>query len=309
MTVTQATPFATPVVATNTDFWLRFTSSAALDPGNPGRVTATVELGNAGAANATQPVRFVLIGPFFANFANPSGFEYFKRYIVQNPDPRIPEMIEFEVPAAKLASQQGIDFDVVLDVLPNGPRIFDMIWGCIETTADTETTMLNNEGIGTVGAPIAPLPTQPPGTTATNYYFVSPPPRLSAGQSDYVQIYVGNAAHTLPSSDAIFVYVSPYRVKVNRPLATLTLRATFLHNETDIGIPDLMTFPVTKLLLPPDPNLLTMVLRLSLINIPVTNHGKAHSARSGKGYLAPTGNDFDIQPGIGMSGMRMIEPI
>jgi hypothetical protein len=302
-------PPTTPSVAVNVDFWLRFTSSSARDKENPTQVTVAVELGNAGAANATQPVRFVLISPFYANFANPSDLDYFNRYVVQNPSPQIPEMVEFEVPADKLASREGIHLEVPLDVIPNGPRIFDMVYGCIETTADNDTTLLNNEALGTVGVPIHPLADQPPGTTAVNYYFVVPPPRINPGQSGHFELHLGNAGNNGPSSDAVFIFVSPYRVKVNRAMATVGLQATFLHGETDVGIPDLMTFPVPRLLLPPDPNLLTLVTRLGLIHIPVTNYGNAHSARSGKGFLAAAGNDFDRQTDIAMNRMPIVEPI
>jgi hypothetical protein len=299
----------TTPVATETDFWLRFTSSSALDPANPTLVTVEVEVGNAGPQAATQPVSIVLITPFYANFDNPGGVTYFSRYIVQNPSPAIPEMVEFTIPASMLASRAGAQFNVPLDVLPNGPRIFDLIYGCIETTADTEITLLNNEALGTMGLPIAALPAQPAGTNAVNYYFVSAPPRLSPGQDGVFQLSVGNAGASAAGSDATFTFVSPYRVKVNRPQAVSTLGATFLHDETDPGIPDIMTFPVSSLLLLPDPSLLTAVDDLGLLNIPVINSGGAHSCRSGKGFLAANGNDFDTQPGISMARMPIIEPI
>jgi hypothetical protein len=294
---------------TETDFWLRFTSSSAADPSDPTLVTVSVEIGNAGSQPATQPVNFVLISPFYTIFDNPSSVSYFSRYIVQNANPAIPEMVEFSIPASDLASQGSAQLDVSLDVLPNGPRIFDMIYGCIETTADTEITLLNNEALGTMGVPIAALPAQPSGTNAVNYYFVYPPPRLAADEAGAFQLSVGNAGTSAPTSNATFTFVSPYRMKVNRPLASTTLGATFLHDETDPGIPDIMTFPVSQLLLNPDPNLLTAVSDLGLLNIPVTNSGGAHSCRSGKGFLAANGNDFDTQPGISMARMPIIEPV
>ncbi|MBB5866796.1 hypothetical protein F4553_000175 [Allocatelliglobosispora scoriae] len=289
----------------NVDFWISIGNARTVD-GNPSKITITVEVGNAGTEAATQPVRVILITPYYANFDHAARpYFLFNRYIVQNADPAVPEMMELIIPAAKLGVHQGEKFDVGLDLLQDGPRLFDMMSGYVLAGGDTETSLLNNEAIASVDVPIGPPLSLPPGRNPVNFFFISETALLRTGQTANQVIKVG-AVDAMPAlNTARFIYVSPYRAKINRNVAPGNW--TFLHSETDVRIPDVVSIPVSPLNLIPN----LPIGSLLAINIPLVASDRALACRGGKGFLAvsATGSDFDVQPQIAMGRIATIQPI
>lgn len=290
------------------DIYITF-NSQGLDPA--GLAPVEVFVGNGGNTDATDDVKVILITPFFANFdaalhLNP----YFTQYIVRNPNPNIPEIAQLTIPKTKLTAGAKVSTTVNLTLVSGGPQLLDYVVGFVDPGSNTELTLLNNEAVGTVAVPIQPLRTVPLGANVTNLYYTFLQPRVKAGATTQMQIYLGNKGPSTPKSDPVFSFVTPFHVKIDRNDLAFQLRnPTYYHDFPDPSIPDIVSFTVPRLLLPPDPNLLIDILGLNIVNIPLIAYEGGYSNRGGKGMFATGGLvDFDPNLAVAINHVSIIQP-
>ncbi|MCX4977859.1 hypothetical protein [Streptomyces sp. NBC_00620] len=273
-----------------------------------GKGTAKVRIGNSGYADVTGDVYVYLITPYYVNFDGlPTGYE--SSYIVHNPAPNIPEMIRCRIPASELtARREAAAFSVSVKSVPNGPQFFDFFQAFAPTTGDTE--LISNEAVATIAQDVPALPTAPDDANLVNLYFTYLQPRLKAGSTSPLRVYVGNKGPKAPTADAVFSFVTPFRVKVDRDdLAFKALHPTYHHDVTDTDVPDIVSFKVPRLSLVPDPKLLVAPGVLPSFRIPLIGYEGGNPNRGGKGMLAVGGTkDFDPNLAVTISRINVIEP-
>lgn len=298
---------ATPRSSDPLDIWFGFNSFGL---NADGKAPLEVVVGNSGPGDAVNDVLVYVITPFYANFDASSFPAEFTEYVVNNPAPNIPEMIKCTVPAASLPAGAHVTFTVNLELVPNGPRLLDFVSGFADPNGNTETTLLNNEAVGTVSVPILPKRTVPSGANVVNLYFTYTVPVLKSEATKNLKVYVGNRGPGTPTSNAVFTFVSPVNAKIDRSnLAFSLLNPTYYHDIADPQVPDIVSFPVSRLLLPPDPNLIKDLLNLGTFSIPLIAHDGSFSNRGGKGMLAVGGSvDFDPDPAIAINRIGTIQP-
>lgn len=290
------------------DIWFGFVSPG-LD-GVSGRAPVHVLVGNAGPGDATAPVDVHLVSPFYAKFDTSTLPARFAEHLVRHEAPHVPDVIRCEVPAAELLAGRHVRFTVHLEPMPDGPRLLGQVTGFAMPRGDTELTLLNNEALGTVAVPIRPVRAVPDGANAVGYYFTYLQPVVKTGATTPLRVYVGNRGPNSPTSDAVFTFVTPFHVKVDRDdVAFRMLKPTYHHGVMDPHVPDVVSFAVSKRLLPADPGLLTDLTGLDHITIPLRGHPGGHSNRGGKGMLATGGRvDFDPDPATAIDAVSVVHP-
>jgi hypothetical protein len=292
------------------DFYIR-TYNTVVNPAN-GVGTVTVEVGNIGDVDSTTDVDVILISPFYVNFDSsnlPSGTQY----LVRNSAPQVPEMITFTVPAASLkaaGSQFPPTYQVGIVSVPNGPQVFDLLDGYAIAQSGGESSLLNNHAVGTVtldGA-VPPLRSPQPGENTVNFYFTYTVPLLQTGVTTNLPIRVGNASPHMPVSDAVFTFVTPYNVKIDRQDTAFQRRSPTYYTSTDPSVPDIVSVPVPRLSVEPDPKLVIDVLRLNAVDIPLIAQGGGYPSRGGKGFLSAGPGDFDMDLAVAICRTGIIQP-
>ncbi|MFI5887905.1 hypothetical protein [Streptomyces sp. NPDC051554] len=270
-----------------------------------GKISVTV--GNLGPDDATGAALVRIVSPFYANFdhgAEPSGFS---RYLVENPAPNIPELMECRIPP--LAAGAHTAFDVHLKMVDHGPAFPGAVRIGVTPETDTVATDVRSRIGVELANPDTELLSPPAGANTVNLYFTYAKPVLSSARTRSLHVLFGNVGPHSPASDAVFTFVSPFASKVDRTDAAFRrLNPTYLHDETDVWVPDIVTVPVSKTLLAADLALLTDLLHLSRVTIPLSYHGGASGDLTGRGYLAAQGDDFDLDKSVAMSTIKVMCP-
>ena len=299
------------------DFYVGSQSVAFAADGS-GRITGkiSVTVGNNGPDDATAEAIVRIVSPFYANFDRAAQPAEFSEYLVADPDsdpqPNIPELMECRVPADKLGKGAEHTFDVGLVLLSGGPNLPGDCRIGVTPTSDIETNDLGNLAGAVIGKPASGRPDPPEGANTVNFYFTYAKAVLSAQptQTRKLPIMVGNVGPHDASEDALFTFVTPFQVKIDRDDPDFAaLGPDYKHQlADDPWVPDIVTVPVPKEYLKADEGLLTDIVDLPRLEIPLRWHGSPSPSRAGRGYLAAGSGDFDLEKSIAIGGAEVMLP-
>jgi hypothetical protein len=96
------------------------TQNATFGSSGVGKIPVTVK--NVGTEDAAGETSVIAISPFYANFAREQKPTGFLRYIVEDPAPNMPEMLECRIPSADLKAGGSVSLEVALALVEGGPR-------------------------------------------------------------------------------------------------------------------------------------------------------------------------------------------
>lgn len=301
-TSTAARPTATRNGATVTLF---VNASNAVDFDQNGIATFEVEIGNSGPDDAQHQAFVRLVAPFLANFDDNALPTEFQRYIVNSPEPNIPQVMECVIPASRLHAGQRSTFDVTLKRLPNGPTLPGDCRIYVLPDGDTSTPQANNRIAPTFSNPYFSPPSVPDGRNEVNLYMTYVKPVLS-GDRGRLRIMFGNTGPLAPGTDPLLTFVTPCGIKIDRDDSQFDgLHPVYQNTDTDPWVPDVVTIPVPRTALLPDPNLTNLLPSLTTVSVPLVWHGEPETSRTCKAYLATQGTDFDPDVSLAISQLKV----
>ncbi|MFI5887904.1 hypothetical protein [Streptomyces sp. NPDC051554] len=292
-----------------TGFELRVsTQNSTFDDSGAGTLPVTVT--NVGTEDASGETSVIVISPFYANFARNSEPAGFLRYIVENPAPNIPEMLECRIPAADLKAGSSVSLEVALALVEQGPRSPGNCMAIATPLFGNRPDLVSVGETAQIRKTDVSLPAPPAGANLVNAYTTFAKPVLKAGATRPLRLAVGNLGPKAPLSDAVVTLVTPHLSKVDRSNALFALlKPTYLHQLTDRpDVPDMVTLPVSRLLLPPDPNAVLDALGVKVLSVPLVGHGPLTSERLGKVMLAVGAKDFDPDKSIAAASVPAMQP-
>lgn len=291
------------------DFKLKVTAeNATFD--SSGKVTVRATVTNVGDQAASGEVSVVFVGPFDTNFDPDNLPTGFTRYVVDDTDPNIPQIVECRIPASDMGVGESVSFQPGLVLAADGPRLVGSYMVIATPLFGAGRDLKSMDARGQLRRESMTLPTPPAGANLVNLYVTYAKPVLKQGGTRMLSIAIGNRGPKVPMRDATLILVTPHLARVDRTALSTLPGIRFKHDSLDRpDIPDVLTATISRLLLLPAEDTILDPLGVTAYQIPLKGYGGLTPDRNGRAMIATNGTtDYDIDKSMAICSISAIQP-